>query len=92
MRRIENVIRSGASSGISSPVCSSCSAPWCSGPLHEYYHPCAESATEESLLEYYRHIKSTQPSLPHRAGKAYAEFVRRIMAGRAIHNAGPTRA
>lgn len=49
--------------------------------LHEYYL-CAESATEASLLAYYQHIKSTQPSLPHRAGKAYAELGRRLQEGR----------
>lgn len=53
--------------------------------LHEYYL-CNEKATEESLLAYYQQIKSTQPSLPHRAGKAYAEFGRRILAGRPAQN------
>jgi hypothetical protein len=57
--------------------------------LHEYYL-CAEKATEESLLKYYQHIKSTQPSLPHRAGKAYAALDRRIMAGRPVQNKAPT--
>jgi hypothetical protein len=51
--------------------------------LHEYYL-CAERATEQSLLAYYQHIRSTQPSLPHRAGKAYAELGRRLQAGRPV--------
>ena len=40
-----------------------------------------------ALHEYYL---TTQPSLPHRAGKAYAALDRRIMAGRPIQNAVPT--
>ena len=51
--------------------------------LHEYYL-CAESATEESLLAYYQRIKSTQPSLPHRAGKAYAELGRQLQTKRPV--------
>lgn len=51
--------------------------------LHEYFL-CADKPTETELHAHYVTLKVEGSSLPHRAGKAYAELGRRLQAGRPV--------
>lgn len=53
--------------------------------LHDYYL-CAQKMTEQTLRKHYNQLKTEQPSLPHRAGKAYAQLDRELMAMRPVPN------
>lgn len=44
--------------------------------LHEYFH-CADRTSEAALRGHYASVKDAGSSLPQRAGKAYAELMRR---------------
>lgn len=45
--------------------------------LHEYYEPSMD-LTDDQAITYRRAVTARWPSLPHRAGKAYAEFTKVI--------------
>ena len=51
--------------------------------LHEYFL-CADQPTETELHAHYVTLKVEGSSLPHRAGKAYAELGRRLQAVRPV--------
>ncbi|MGO4860076.1 hypothetical protein [Arthrobacter sp. 2MCAF14] len=51
--------------------------------VHEYFL-CADRPTETELHAHYVTLKVEGSSLPHRAGKAYAELGRRLQAGRPV--------
>lgn len=51
--------------------------------LHEYFL-CADKPTETELHAHYVTLKVEGSSLPHQAGKAYAELGRRLQAGRPV--------
>lgn len=48
--------------------------------LHEYFL-CVDQPTESGLRTHYEALKLEGSSLPHRAGKAYAELMRRLAQG-----------
>lgn len=54
--------------------------------VHEYFL-CADRPTETELHAHYVTLKIEGSSLPHRAGKAYAELGRRLQTGRPIQKA-----
>ncbi|WZH35538.1 MAG: hypothetical protein PIR02_12215 [Microbacterium enclense] len=45
--------------------------------LHEYYEPSMDLTDDEAIM-YRQAVTAKWPSLPHRAGKAYAEFTKVI--------------
>ena len=45
--------------------------------LHEYYEPSMD-LTDDQAITYRQAVTAKWPSLPHRAGKAYAEFTKVI--------------